>query len=521
MRPRKRANWPVIVYRYWVDPEYDTWERLPLVIQQEAAAMRALWNQLVAAFFHRQAAYHHTVAILAPTTTMETRECSPSIAGTRVEPSSLMLRQLQQTFLQATQEVSKASSVTWANKQFVTTQFFAALTRFFNKQGDPPRPRTGEFREVHFQHRFTEGGLPIERIFGHSQRLCLTPVAPEAFSPALSQRQQKRSVRTEGGFQVNGCIVKFRTILHRPLPAGAYLKVAALIGKRIVQEGYHWNSIGGQPTPARWNWSLQLTLEVPPQHLLSHEGNTTAALQVRCELRDEHRVSFAILTDATGREEALFLPETLLTSWQYKCRLQKQAEQLLAVTKQQLQDLPLAGQSPSTQQRFSHLKAARAPGLWRLLHTLEQKGTTDKAIQVLRYWASCSTKLLREARGLEQRYLGHRDWFYHNLALQLCHRYQQLVVTVSDITATPAQQDTRIIAAPHESQIYHQLVAPARFLSFLHQAADKTGTTVKEDLRITTRRTLPAAKTSRFQTQFSGDKAETIAQSPSRVVSSQ
>ena len=409
--------------------------------------------------------------------------------------------------------MSKASSVTWANKQFVTTQFFAALTRFFKKQGDPPRQRTGEFREVHFQHRFTEGGLPIERIFGHSQRLCLTSVAPDAFSPALSQRQQKRLARTTGAFQVNGCIVKFHTILHRPLPSGAYLKVAALIGKRIIQEGYHWNGVGGQPTPARWNWSLQLTLEVPPQPLPTLLPKATAALQIRCELIDEQHVSFAILTDATGREEAFFLPETLLTSWQYKRRLQKQADQLLEVTKQQLQDLPLTGQSPSTQQRFSHLRAARAPGLWRLFQVLEQEGAADAAIQLLRHWASCSTKLLREARGLEQRYLGHRDWFYHNLALQLCHRYQQLVVTVSDITATSAEQDSRTIVAPHESQIYRQLAAPARFLSFLHQAADKTGTTVKEDLRIATRRTLPAAKTTRFQTQFSGEKAETIAQS--------
>ena len=78
---------------------------------------------------------------------------------------------------------------------------------------------------------------------------------------------RNRLARTTGAFQVNGCIVKFHTILHRPLPSGAYLKVAALIGKRIIQEGYHWNGVGGQPTPARWNWSLQLTLEVPPQPL--------------------------------------------------------------------------------------------------------------------------------------------------------------------------------------------------------------------------------------------------------------
>jgi len=33
--------WPILVYRYWVDPEYQTWEQFPSPIQQEAEAMRA------------------------------------------------------------------------------------------------------------------------------------------------------------------------------------------------------------------------------------------------------------------------------------------------------------------------------------------------------------------------------------------------------------------------------------------------------------------------------------------------
>ena len=66
---------------------------------------------------------------------------------------------------------------------------------------------------------------------------------------------------------------------------------------------------------------------------------------------------------------------------------------------------------------------------------------------------------------------------------------------------------------PQGLPVYHQLAAPARFLSFLHQAAAKTGTEVKEDHRTSGRRTAQPRKTSRFQTQFSGEKAETIAQS--------
>lgn len=508
MRPRKRANWPVLVYRYWVAPECDTWERLPSVIQQEAEAMRALWNQLVVAFAQRQAAYHNAVAALATTTgTVE-----PSSAHTTAKPPPLALRQLQQTFLKTTQAVSKASSVTWANKQFVTTQFFAALTRYFKKQGDPPRQRHGEFREVHFQHRFTEGGLPIERIFGHSQRLNLAPVAPEAFAPNLSQRQQKRLARTQGTFQVHGCVVPFHTILHRPLPSGAYLKVAALIGKRTGQSGYRVDSTGGHSTPTRWDWSLQLTLEVPPQQPVTREHKATAALQIRCELIDERHVSFAILTDPSGREETLFLPEAILASWHHKRSLQTQADRLLEATKQQLQEIPLTEQSLGTQQRFSHLRVAHAPGLWRILHALEEERTSESALQILRHWAICSTKLLREARGVEQHYLGYRDWFYHNLALQLCHRYQQLVITAPETGNSYRQDRLHAASGVERTSLYLHLAAPARFLSFLHQAADKIGTTLQEEANFSTRWAVRAVKSTSEQTQFSGDKAETIAQ---------
>src|SRR5581483_5746650 len=230
MRLRKRANWPIVVYRYWVDPEYQTWEQLPGPIQQEAEAMRTLWNQLVEAFTQRQASYYNS--LLGSSSLSEERDDGtlPSVMKTGDKPSPLALRQIQNTFLHTTQEISKTSPVSWGNKQFVTTQFFAALTRFFKKQGNPPQQRSGEFHDLHFQHRFTEGGLPVERVFGHSQRLALESVPADAFSPTLSQRQRKHLARTSGHFQVRDHLVRFRTILHRPLPPGAYLKAAALVG---------------------------------------------------------------------------------------------------------------------------------------------------------------------------------------------------------------------------------------------------------------------------------------------------
>ena len=507
MRLRKRANWPVVVYRYWIEPEYQTWDQLPSLIQQEAEAMRALWNQLVDAFVQRQNSYHQSLPTSAPASGEDGVVPSAASSQTKRKPSALALRQIQQTFLRSTQEISKQSSVKWSNKQFITTQFFAAVTRFFNKQAHPPQPRSGDFHELHFQHRFTEGGLPVERLFGHSHRLCLTDVPPDAFSADVPQRQRKRFARTNGFFQVNGSVINFRTILHRPFPSGAFLKTAALVGKRVTPQGYHWAETGGHIMPAQWQWSLQLTLEIPPPEIFAAEDRRTAAVQIRCDLVDQQHLCFAILTDADGREEALFLPDPLLGSWQHKRMLQQQANLLLERTKRQLRSLPISSQrSPTVQHMFSHLPSAQAPGLWRLLQSLDQVDTTDESVEILRHWAVDSTKLLREARGVEQHSLGHRDWFYHNVAAQLCRRYRRLEITAIDPqTQTNQKTENNPTVSPSEVGTYRQLAAPNRFVSFVQQAASKTGTTVT----ITPRQPQRASRVevdTFLQTQFSGEK---------------
>ncbi|MGE0681475.1 MAG: hypothetical protein AB7P69_11350, partial [Candidatus Binatia bacterium] len=62
MRPRKRADWSIVVYQYWVRLEPGTWDALPERVKREAEAMRTLWNRLVDAFEQR-----HTVATLHDT----------------------------------------------------------------------------------------------------------------------------------------------------------------------------------------------------------------------------------------------------------------------------------------------------------------------------------------------------------------------------------------------------------------------------------------------------------------------
>src|SRR5262249_24425936 len=242
MRQRKRADWPLRVYQYWVRLQSPTWTALTEGASQEADAMRVLWNQLVDAFEGRQAAYRE----LGPR--------PPQTAGPRaaVETVRPALQQLQKSFFAETCLLTAECPATWANREFILNQFLAATGRFFKRQSGPPRHKLGPPQEAHFQHRFTGGGVPVARIFGRSQRLHLPAAPPAAFNPSRPQRQGKRLARTAGTFQAGTVTLAFHTLLHRPLPVGAYLKAAALIGRQVVCGGYHRHSEGGHRTAPRW-----------------------------------------------------------------------------------------------------------------------------------------------------------------------------------------------------------------------------------------------------------------------------
>ncbi|MCS6925963.1 MAG: hypothetical protein NZ578_08695 [Candidatus Binatia bacterium] len=478
MQPRKRADWTVWVYKYWVRLQHSTWEQLPDRVRHEAEAMRALWNQLVEAFVRYQAAYRRftsPVTGFGATPAFSHRPTQqvrvPAARAQRIGAAGLgsSFAQLRRRFLSEAHCLVADCPATWANKEFIFRQFLTAVSRFVKKQSGPPAPRRGVPGEVHFRHRFTDGGIPVARIFGRGQRVHLDPVSPTAYEATLSQRQRKRLARTSGVFQVGDIALSFQTILHRPLPRDAYLKAASLIGRQVVPAGYQKHCHGSSPTPARWVWSLHLTLEVPPQQVaVQREGKPVAVLRLACEQHGGY-LQIGTLLDATERRERLFFPQKILRAWQHRRDLQRQGDQAVAETKERLRELAhTEALPPAARRAIAHVGAMRSVGLWRLLHVLEDAGATGAVVETLRHWADRYTRLHREARGLERRYLGHRDWFYHTLACQLCSRYRRIVVI------GPPQQ----IGHREEPATYRHLAALSHFILFLHRAAAKTGTEV-------------------------------------------
>lgn len=496
MRQRKRADWPITVYQYWVRLEHDTWASLPEGVKREAEAMRTLWNQLVEAFSHRRMKRQEEFSSSSLNTEpqegqtassastedfrqiqqpLETNLEELSTLHSQTELSPAAPQSSQQSYLLETRRILANSPVTWANKQFVATQFQAAVTRFFKGQSKPPQRKTRELQRVHFHHRFTEGGLPIAQLFGRSRRLHFVSPQSDVMASACFQQQPHKRIQTTGIFQVGDETLRFDTIIHRPFPSTAYLKAATLVGQQIEKSGYRLQPSGGHHTPARWRWSLHLTLEVPSfTATLDSKPEQEAVLDVNCQFTNIEQLRVAKLTDATGREESIVLPLAIFQEWQRKRALQSKVDKLLVDTKMRLKHLENVEPQPlATASLFAHLESARAPGLWRALEVLERSGHSGLSLSVLQQWAAYSTKLGQEARGLERRYLGHRDWFYRNTALHLCQRYQRLSI----ILPQEEKGAFSFLTAP-ELGTYQHLAAPARFVSFLQHAAKKTNTEI-------------------------------------------
>jgi hypothetical protein len=399
------------------------------------------------------------------------------MAAAKMRPA---LQRVHQRFLAQTRHLTATCPATWANREFVLTQFLAAVNRFFKNKDQPPKQKSGAPEEVHFYHRFTSGGLPVDRVFGRGQRLHIEPVPSTAYDPMLPQQRQKRLARTTGTFQVGPVALPFHTILHRSLPQGGYLKAAALVGKKVVREGYHHRHNGGHVIPARWEWALHLTLEIPPREKLPQErDNLTATVQLSCGQWSDEQMEIGRLVDSTGHQEILYFPQEILEAWQYKRELQRRTDQVLEETKRHLQNLTHRdGLPPQAQRTIAHVNAMGRTGLWRLLRCLEEAYAVGDALEIVRHWADRSTRLRREARGLEQRYLRHRDWCYRNLAVQWCQRYQHLMVTAPNLRTSSWRSQKGDSPSLQEMAQYRHLMSLSRFLTFLRETAAKTGTEI-------------------------------------------
>ena len=517
-------------------------QRLPPAILQEADRMQALWNQLCEAFAKQQEAYRQLVgsssAVQRVTEQLHQASAALSEARTALKQArqrlrtkrhadlqcfedavvtaqraktrlvnelnearriskrtlSAELRTLREHFTVTVTRLARTCPIDWNNREYVKEKFRTALRHILATGGKAPRPSSSEPKTFHFHYHFGGGGIPVVSctlaseaggdaparwILGRSRRVNIRAIPSGAFDEDLPKGQRKSLIRSQGLFHIAGLTLPLTVYLHRPLPAGSFVKNATLFGRQLHGPGYRRRGTVGEATPARWEWALLLSVEVPPADSI----NTTrpvrvGALDVGYRLVGKRQLRLGVLGDRDGHIEELRLPEKILQAFRHKQALQAQKDTLLEQTKEQLRHLtwpdPLPPQAAAIREQ---LTSVRFTGLSTLLRLLETHHLAGPVLDLLQSWADQTTRLVRERRGLEERYLRHREWYYRNLALRICQQYSTLIVEVLDLKRIASNDNPRDPMLDQAAK-YRRLVAPSSFLSCIEHAATKTGTRI-------------------------------------------
>ncbi len=399
------------------------------------------------------------------------------------------LKELRNRFNRAVVEIVSTCPITWCHREYVKEKFLRALNILRSKGGSGPQPNFSDPRALHFHYRFSGGGLLIEHpirgakivktgwMFGRNKRVNMRTVSEIAFDPDLTKGQRKSLIRTQAIFSVAGITLPLTVYFHRPLPQGSYLKAGTLVGRQIHGPGYRCGESVGEVTPARWEWSLQLTLEVPPTEPATiTRSERIGALDLGYRLVNESSLRIGVVGSSDGYLEELRLPEKIVRAFQYKRDLESQRDKVLQEMKEALRRVawpdPLPAQAAAIQQR---LTLVRSTGLRTLLRLFETHRLIGPAVDLLQTWAEQTSSSNRELHGLQARYRRHREWYYRNLAARLCRQYSTLIVEDLNL-----KDMVRIDKREHPSlamgAMYRNLAALSRFLSCLEQAAAKHGT---------------------------------------------
>lgn len=407
---------------------------------------------------------------------------------------SAELRALREQLIVTVTRLARTCPIDWNNREYVKEKFRTALRHILASGGKPPRPNFSEPKAFHFHYHFGGGGIPVASctlatkagadaparwILGRGRRVNIQAIPSAAFDEDLPKGQRKSLIRTQGLFCIAGLTLPLTIYLHRPLPAGSFVKNATLFGRQIHGPGYRRRGSVGEATPARWEWALLLSVEVPPSESThTARPERIGALDVGYRLVGKRQLRLGVLGDADGHIEELRLPEKILQAFRHKQALQVQKDTLLEQTKEQLRHLtwpePLSPQAEAIRERLTSI---RFTGLSTLLRLLETHHLAGPVLDLLQSWADQTTRLVRERRGLETRYLRYREWYYRNLALRICQQYSRLVIEVLDLKSI-ASDDNPPDPILDQAAKYRQLVAPSLFLSCLEHAATKTGTRI-------------------------------------------
>lgn len=476
MRERMRKDHAVVVHKYNVElPE------VPQALWDHARAQNDLWNALVEFRLETLEAWRAR------------RE-----EGEVPAPDK---KAFWDAFYTGCRERRDASGLYWTSAADVHDRFItahreqpkrrkraiAAGNEKAMRDPDFGAPRFRGLRDgVQFLHRFTSGGLPLERCSGARQ----TRFRQESFLPewyADNRHETRRQRWAEAIFRVDETAIPLRVEAHRPLPEGAILKSVRLVGEYQTHHRTAPPSATLGRRPELWRWALCLTLEVPPGEARKPTGKSAAIDLGWRRFADYVRVG--VLRDSDGNRLEICLPWDGSTSntrrhgepgnWDDVDRVRRAAdasiEEVKATVKEMLKGVPVSEEARGILQR---MHAVRARGLGRLLVALEgvEGWQAEAARTLLAAWQRENDRLQHVLTDAMGRLSRRRQWVYGNLAAWLSTRYDRIAweedLAVSEMAQEEQSSDSYALK---NAGRYRQMVAMFELRQRLAQAVKKRG----------------------------------------------
>lgn len=445
MRKRIREDWLIRVYKYSARPIGD----LPQELWDQAKAMNRLWNALVEV---RELALIEIADLYKQEKDAEERGAADEIADykrQRAERWKLLDKELRDK----TAGREFKSICGWEAREAILDRFRTAAREAI-KRGGTLKPKRGPLDYISIPHRFTAGGVDVASIFNNrGSRINIIPLDGDVYADQSWQRRLARETPGTFGVGVDSkTLIRYRVVLHRPLPPESVVKSVRWCGVKHPTRG--------------WVWTLQFTLELPPgkqedngclreikpaagldlgwrkfqDYLRIGVLYTTAgqSIELRLPLTNTSNKSMRRLNawiSRVGGEGAKMLPTTLEDIW----ALQRQSDERLDAVKETIRSCGLKPEMlvEDVQGILTHLVKVRAGGLVRLMRSLDPVANggngngahnpAQKARMALDGWFEEHERARAMINDTRDRLLRRRRSLYENIGVWLRDTFNYIV----------------------------------------------------------------------------------------------
>lgn len=316
------------------------------------------------------------------------------------------------------------------------------------------------------------------------------------FSLSQSKREAKAGRgerRQEGIFGLDkDTLIRFETILHRPLPAEGWVKSVSWCGRRasVYDRERHKQAgrkhHGGASHHPEWTWAIKITLEVPPGNLVAQgetlrlakleEQRPVCGLDLGWRLMEGY-LRLGVVVDSEGHVIELRLP-LVGTSTRHTRRHNLYSDFLGLME----MDSEIGGHVERVKEKVGPLLVPRPAGwgqmrqggLVRLLRSLQEERRFPEVQLILRKWLALNDRLRSLRSALLSRLLGRRNDLYGCLAKWLVTRYAA-IAWEKDLEIKIMAENKEKSPALKAADRYRQWAAIYKLRQALKNAARKYG----------------------------------------------